>query len=169
MNLDEKQKQTVAGWIEQGLSLSEIQKRLASELGLSLRYMEVRFLLDDLKLQPKDPVSAPSPAAPFALAPESNAQAPQSKAKGEPGGKPLAKDKPAAPAGVSVTVDQITRPGALVSGQVTFSDGQTATWYLDQMGRLGLAPQQRGYKPTEPDVMEFQTLLQQELMKQGYA
>src|ERR1041385_7518083 len=54
MNLDDAQKRTVADWIAQGQQLSEIQKRLADELGVHLTYMEVRFLVDDLKLTPKD-------------------------------------------------------------------------------------------------------------------
>src|SRR5207247_10426911 len=48
---------------------------------------------------------------------------------------------------VSVAVDKIARLGAVVSGKVTFSDGNTAEWYFDQAGRLGLLPQQPGYRP----------------------
>src|SRR6185295_14602857 len=55
MNLDEAQRKKVAGWIADGLKLSEIQTRLAAELGVRLTYMDVRFLVDDLKLTPKDP------------------------------------------------------------------------------------------------------------------
>jgi hypothetical protein len=65
-------------------------------------------------------------------------------------------------------VDQITKPGAIVSGKVTFSDGQIAEWYLDQTGRLGVVPKQPGYKPSAPDVQEFQLALQQEVAKLGY-
>ena len=65
-------------------------------------------------------------------------------------------------------MDQITRPGSLVSGKVTFSDGQLADWYLDQMGRLGVAPRQQGYKPSAVDVQDFQLALQQEMAKLGY-
>ena len=65
-------------------------------------------------------------------------------------------------------VDQVTRPGALVSGKVTFSDGKGADWYLDQMGRLGLVPKETGYKPSEADLMEFQAELQNELSRQGF-
>ena len=76
---------------------------------------------------------------------------------------------PAAGGGkVSVIVDQITRPGALISGKVTFSDGQIADWYLDQMGRLGVVPKQQGYKPAAADVQEFQMALQREVQKLGY-
>src|SRR5450756_681422 len=67
MKLDDNQRQTVAKWIAEGAKLSEVQNRLASELGIKLTYMEARFLVDDLKLTPKDPeppkVVAP-PAAP---------------------------------------------------------------------------------------------------------
>ena len=52
------------------------------------------------------------------------------------------------PGGVSVGVDEIAIPGTLVSGKVTFSDGNTAAWHLDQTGRLGLAPKQPGYRPS---------------------
>ena len=69
---------------------------------------------------------------------------------------------------VTVTVDQITRPGSIVSGKVTFSDGQVADWYLDQMGRLGVVPKQQGYKPSAADVQDFQIVLQQEVAKLGY-
>ena len=66
-----------------------------------------------------------------------------------------------------MSVDQITRPGAIVSGKVTFSDGQTADWYLDQTGRLGVVPKQQGYKPSAADVQNFQIALQQEVAKMG--
>ncbi|HTA31393.1 MAG TPA: hypothetical protein VK731_12955, partial [Candidatus Cybelea sp.] len=68
---------------------------------------------------------------------------------------------------VNVTVDQLARPGALVSGKVKFSDGKTAEWILDQAGRLGLVPAEKGYKPPAADVQEFQMALQQELQKLG--
>jgi hypothetical protein len=69
---------------------------------------------------------------------------------------------------VSVTVDQLTKAGALVSGKVTFSDGKQADWYLDQAGRLGLVPQQPGYRPPASDVQEFQMALETELGRLGF-
>ena len=54
MNLDDAQRQKVTEWIAQGLKLSDIQTRLASELGIRMTYMEARLLVDDLKLTPKD-------------------------------------------------------------------------------------------------------------------
>jgi hypothetical protein len=69
---------------------------------------------------------------------------------------------------VKVNVDTIAQPGAVVSGSVTFSDGNTAAWYLDQFGRLGLAPKKQGYKPPASDLQVFQTELQNELAKMGF-
>ena len=153
MNLDEAQRQQVAAWIAGGLKLSEIQSRLASELGVRLTYMEVRLLVDDLKLTPKD-VERPKPAE-LAAAP-ADAVAP-----------PPAEAKPAT-GGVSVSVAEIARPGAIASGQVAFSDGQQAEWYLDQTGRLGVVPKQPGYKPSAADVQQFQSALEREMAKMGF-
>lgn len=80
----------------------------------------------------------------------------------------LEEEEMKAPGGVSVTVDQVARPGALASGQVTFSDGQLAEWHLDQYGRLGLASQQKGYRPSQEDLMAFQAELQSALAKLGF-
>jgi hypothetical protein len=157
MKLDEAQRLTVAKWIADGAKLSEIQNRLAAEFGLKLTYMEARFLVDDLKLTPKDP------EPPKVVAPPAAAAAPLET-------KPVPPEAGAAPAGgkVAVTVDQITKPGAIISGKVAFSDGQTAEWYLDQSGRLGVVPKQAGYKPTADDVKDFQLALQQEVARLGY-
>jgi hypothetical protein len=163
MKLDDAQKQKVSEWIEQGLKLSEVQDKLGSEFGLRITYMEVRFLMDDLGVKLKDkpteaPVDLKAPSAAI------------------PGATPLSKGPPLPPeeqddllgGGVSVTVDQVTRPGALVSGKVKFSDGKMADWHLDQMGRLGLAPKEQGYRPSQEDLMEFQAVLQNELARLGY-
>ncbi len=161
MNLDESQKKTVSAWITDGLKLADIQKRMGTELGVNLTYMEVRMLVDDLKLMPKDPVPpkvekpVPSPEAPSAVE------------------KPIGADDPNVPAplagsgSVSLTVDSLARPGTLISGNVQFSDGQSAAWYMDQMGRLGLAPKQQGYKPSPADLQSFQQGLEVELSKLG--
>ena len=158
MNLDEAQRQRVTAWVLQGAKLSEIQNRLAEEFKIKLTYMEARFLVDDLKLKLKDPeppkVVEPPAIAPTKLTAEKN-PAPEG-------------TLPASGGKVSVSVDQITKPGAIVSGKVTFSDAQTADWYLDQTGRLGVVPKQPGYKPSQADVQQFQLALQQEVAKLGY-
>ena len=163
MNLDEAQRKTVAAWIAEGLKLSEIQTRMASELGLRLTYMDVRFLVDDLKLTPKD-TDPPKPASATLGAPAASpAGAPPRQS-----GSPAAPAEPsAAPGKVAISVDQLARPGAVVSGKVTFSDGNKAEWYFDQGGRLGLAPQQTGYRPAPADLQQFQMALESELAKMG--
>ncbi len=178
MNLDDTQQARVREWIESGLDLSEIQTKLSSELDLSMTYMEVRFLVDDLGVLPKDPEPDPEPEAaePDPGIPGGPGEMPGAPAGAEPMGGPAPAPAPPGPeaadpfgAGsgeaskVSVTVDQITRAGALASGKVTFSDGKSAAWTLDQMGRLGLSAEEPGYKPPQEDLMDFQVELQKKL------
>ncbi len=158
MNLNEAQQKTVSDWIAAGAKLSEVQSRIAAEFKITMTYMEVRFLVDDLKLRLKDP-EPPKPAPQPAAAPGPVAAAPTAEVLPEsiaPGGQ------------VSVTVDQIAQPGTLVSGGVTFSDGAQAKWYLDQTGRLGLAAKQQGYKPSTGDIQQFQAALEREMAKLGF-
>ena len=146
MSLTEDQRAAISKWIEEGASLSDIQKRLKEEFQLSLTYLETRLLADDLKLRLKEPERPVEP--PPLPTPDKAASAPGSK--------------------VSVTIDQITRPGAMVSGRTTFSDGQSAEWYLDQTGRLGLNPSTPGYRPSQKDVMDFQVELEKLARSQGF-
>ena len=170
MNLDQAQRQQVAKWIEEGLKLSEIQSKLASEFGVRMTYMEVRFLIDDLKLKPKDKEPPPAPVLPKAASAGAGTSSPAGKdAAPVPDDEADFGDEPLpGGANVSVSVDQVTRPGALVSGKVSFSDGQGADWYLDQMGRLGVVAKQQGYKPSQADLMAFQAELQNQLARMGY-
>jgi hypothetical protein len=159
MQLTEEQKQQVLRWIADGAKLADVQRRLADEFDVRLTYMETRFLIDDLHVTPKDaPAPAASPLTAAASPPSSGALA-----------DVISPDSSASKAGrVSVKVDEITRPGAVVSGQVNFSDGGNAVWYLDQLGRLGMQPDQPGYRPPEADLAEFQVALDQELAKLGF-
>jgi hypothetical protein len=146
MSLTEDQRAAISKWIEDGASLPDIQKRLKEEFQISLTYLETRLLADDLKLalkEPERPIEPPALPTPEKAAPS-------------PTGK------------VSVTIDQITRPGAMVSGRATFSDGQSAEWYLDQTGRLGLNPSTPGYRPSQQDVVDFQVELEKLARSQGF-
>ena len=153
MKLSDPQKQTLAAWVESGMSLHEIQDAIAREWQGNLTYLEVRFLLDDnnLVLQPKK---------------EREAAAREAAAQAKPGepedGHFTAVDEgPAAiPGRVHVSLSPVQRPGSVMSGTVTFSDGERAQWQLDQMGRLGLIPERSGYRPSQEDVADFQTELQ---------
>jgi len=147
--LSDEQKARIRQWVDEGATMADIQRRLGEELGVSVTYMETRFVILDLGLTLKEAPKKEEPQ-PQALAPEA------------------ADDVPNVPGGVGVTVDEVAVPGAVASGKATFSDGQRALWYLDQMGRLGLDPDVAGYRPTREDVAEFQRQLSLLLGKRGY-
>ena len=152
MQLTADQQVHVRQWLAEGMKLADVQKRLEADFQLRLTYMDVRMLVAELQVMPKDPeppkVSTPPPGAPPAAMP--------------------AEPTPASPgSGVAVTVDTVTRPGAMVSGKVTFSDGQKATWLVDQYGRPGLMPETKGYRPSQSDMQDFQIALEQELVRMG--
>lgn len=161
MALTEEQEQTIRSWADEGLGLSEIQKKINSELGLSMTYMDARFLVIDLGIELKDKPASRS-AAGDADQPAASQQREESPEDG------AAADEAPAPGEVSVEVDVITKPGAVVSGTVTFSDGVTAAWFLDQLGRLAIDAAQPGYKPGEQDLRDFQGELRTALEKKGF-
>jgi len=177
MNLDENQKQQVLKWLDAGLKLAEVQKKLEQEFGLRLTYMEVKFIVSDLNAKPKDP-EPEKPAAPPTAAKPGGVGQPLSPAEAEelgldddPEGTGFPEDEPALPpagGGVNVTVDQVTRPGAMISGKVTFANGKRSEWVLDQLGRLGVIPGEDGYKPGPAELRDFQVALQRELQQLGY-
>ena len=119
-----------------------------------MTFMETRFLLDDLNLDLKEEEPKPEPddAAP-AEAASSDMSA--------------SEDAALENGSLSVDIDKIVRPGSAISGTVTFSDGVAAKWYVDQMGRLGLDPDQEGYQPSESDIQAFQTELQAKMQAPG--
>ena len=122
--------------------MSDLQRHLKDEFGFSLTYMDTRFLVLDLGIE--------------------LIEEPKAEVKKE-------EEKPApVPTGeVTVTMDTLTLPGALVSGKVTFSDGETAIWMLDQTGRPGLDPDTPGYRPKQEDIIDFQQQLRALIQKSG--
>lgn len=179
MTLTPEQTQIVATWVAAGDTLSTVQKKLAEQLKISLTYRDVRFLVDDLGLElknaaPKVDASDLSKAQP-APKPSSPAQAGAGGNDDEdelPGDDlPQADELPApagAPGSLSVEIDRIVRPGAAMSGNVTFSDGVSGKWALDQYGRLMLDTGTPGYQPSPADVQAFQRELQAQLQRQGF-
>ena len=157
MQLTAEQQLTARQWIADGMKLSEFQKKLETDFGMKMTYMDVRLLVDDLKVIPKDPEPVKAPATPSPLAVE----APAAPVAPEPTPGALGAPK------VSVSTDTVMQPGTLVSGKVTFTDGQKAIWYMDQYQRLGFAPETKGYRPSREDLEEFQVQLDRELMRVG--
>ncbi len=163
MQLNEEQKKAVADWCKEGCGLSEIQKRLAERFKVSLTYIDVRFLLIDLGLEVKDRERKVS-------VPQDLKAAPPPLPADDAGPEPFEDELPAggASAGLSVEIDRVTRPGAMVSGTVVFSDGVKANWAIDQMGRLALMAGNRDYRPSASDIQAFQQTVMKELQKRGY-
>ncbi|MEO8205391.1 MAG: hypothetical protein ABI615_04365 [Chthoniobacterales bacterium] len=157
MNLTEDQKSIVSKWIAEGISLSDVQSRIRSELGIAVTYMEARLLMAELNLTP---VEKPSKEA--VVMTDKNSPNPAS-----PDDDEFPDSLPPGPGGVSVTLDQIAKLNALISGKVTFSDGENAEWLLDSKGRLSLNPTTPGYRPSQPDVIAFQAELERAVGGQG--
>ncbi len=199
MTLSPEQKQAVSSWVAASDSLADIQRKLSEQFQISLTYMDVRFLVDDLGLELKSRAPSKSGAeAELAGGRPDGAAQPEKKgglldrlkkavgagddeAGGYPEEEALAEDAPdiaavgggdlgAAPAGghLKVELDRLVRPGAVVSGSVTFSDGVTSKWAMDQYGRLVLDTGKKGYQPSAADVQAFQRELNQQLQRHGY-
>jgi hypothetical protein len=117
--------------------------------------MDTRFLLEDydLHIKGEEPEADDGVDAPPAPADNS-----PSELVDENGGA-LAGDG-GSPGGVTVSIDTITQPGSVVSGSVVFSGGDKAAWSIDQLGRLGLDPDEPSFRPSEADFMAFQKELQ---------
>jgi hypothetical protein len=153
---NEERKQTVRQLLKEGQTLSQIQDYLRKEKGDSITYMELRLLLSempDVKLPDKEPPKPPNVgAASVPRQTDRGAQAP-------PTLQPESK--------LSISVDQVPAPGAMLSGYARFSSGAKAHWFLDEMGRLGLEPELGSSKPTKQDTQEFTTELKRMLQQHG--
>jgi hypothetical protein len=162
MKLTSEQLNKLRVWASEGSTLSEIQKRMETDLGLRVTYMELRFLLDDFSIELGNaPKKVPAKN-------EEPKPAQEPEISEEPAGDVSEAQEPELAGGVTVDVDPIPRQGGVVSGGVVFSDGVKAKWYLDQYGRLGLDGVDKSYRPTNEDVQDFQAELQRILQKKGY-
>jgi len=199
MSLTPEQQQIVASWVAAGDNLSEVQKKLSEQFKLSLTYRDVRFLVDDLDLSLKDATpkvdasdvskaQAPRPGAPGApAAPEKKGFFDKAKEKlglgkadGEVAGEDpgdeadypdeVGEEPLPGGSGVTVAIDNVTLlPGAVASGTVTFSDGVTGKWLVDQYGRPGFTEiSHPGYRPTPADAQAFMAELTRALQQRGY-
>jgi hypothetical protein len=166
MSLTPEQKSTVATWVAAGDNLSAVQKKLLEEFKITMTYMDVRFLVDDLELTLKD--AAPkADASDVSKSPPPSAVDPAAVDEDD-----LSEAVPPIPAGggnVTVTVDQVSlNPNALASGDVTFSDGVTGKWIVDHSGRPGFTQiSQPGYRPTPADGQAFMQELSAALQSRG--
>jgi len=155
MQLNDAQKDAVRKWITEGCGLTEIQKRLNDEFQLPVTFLDLRFLILDLGLAIKDQEKKADVGMDLAKA-----------AAGRPNAE-AAETEPAGAGGVSVSLDRIVKPGAVISGTVQFSDGVSASWMLDQLGRLALDAGKPNYRPSPEDVQAFQAELRNLLQNHG--
>jgi hypothetical protein len=160
------QQKSVAQWAADGASLNDIQDRLKRELGITLTYMDTRILLMELGVKLVDKPKEKLPEVEAKPAPEE--AMPEDTAEFDEGDMLPPEAADAGAGNVTLSIDQIAVPGTMVSGKATFSDGKTASWYLDQFGRLGLRAPEPGYQPPQADIPVFQRELQRLLQKQGY-
>jgi hypothetical protein len=197
MTLTPEQKQAVSEWVSAGDNLSAIQKKLTEQFKVSMTYMDVRFLVDDLNLALKDPTPKADASdvtkAPPAVQKPAEKKGLFEKAKEKLGLSKNEIDEADAPvegeeelpsdeadlgdalapngaSNVSVSFDKVTlQPGAMASGAVTFSDGVTGKWIVDNYGRPGFTEiSQPGYRPTPADAQAFMQELSATLQKRGY-
>tara|TARA_B100001093_G_scaffold516213_1_gene594478 strand:- start:9 stop:473 length:465 start_codon:yes stop_codon:yes gene_type:complete len=149
-DLNEEQVKQIHSWVEEGAQMADVQKRLESEFGHIVTYMDTRFLSLDLGLEFQVEEELEPEVVPEVEIKES-----------EPGGE-------TGPAGdISVSIHEDPLQGSVISGAVVFSDGQGGQWMIDQEGRLAMDPDTQGYQPSEADVVEFQEKLREAVESQG--
>lgn len=163
-----EQKVAIASWVRGGASIAAVQERLARDFGLSLTYMETRFLVDDLDLSLQEQEAPSAPDGLSSPAKDLHTEREEEAAEGELVEDDLLEGDGPNAGSVRVEVDRVVRPGAMVSGTTEFSDGVKAKWYVDTMGRLGLEAPSPGYRPSEEDIMHFQAELQEALRRSGF-
>ena len=168
MTLTPEQTKAVSEWVASGDNLYTVQKKLSDQFKVSMTYMDVRFMVDDLNLQIKD--TAPKvdasdvTKAPPAAKPPADKKGFIDKAKEKLGlspaedeGAPEEAEAPAQASGVTVTVDKVNlNPAAMATGTVSFPGGVTGKWIVDLQGRPGLIEVSKpGYRPSPADAQAF--------------
>lgn len=131
--LSEEQIATIRERAGQGAQLADIQRLMREEMEFPVTYMDTRFVVLDLGIDIIEE-KAEEPAVEIQQAPVPTGE-------------------------TTVTMDSVALPGAIGSGRVEFSDGESGIWKLDQAGRPSLDLNTPGYEPSREDIMEFQKQL----------
>lgn len=172
---NEERNRVIMEKLNEGMSLSDVQKFLERECGLRMTYFDLRMLAADLQVDwekqdrpkadtsidvSKAPVQRPQPPPPQPQ-PQEGADDDE---QPEDGGEEQATPAPAPADGHSaIVLDETPIPGAAVSGTVTFPSGASGRWVLTRDGRFGLEPDEGSAQPTEDDYAVFQQDLQRKL------
>lgn len=167
--------------LNEGVSLSDVQKILETEYGLRMTYFELRMLAADLQVdwqkqdRPKPqtvdvtearPARPAAPAAPTPAPAAEVADATEEDEDEAEAGEAAEADEPAeAAAGeTQVVLDDTPIPGAAMSGTVRFQSGASGKWALTRDGRFGFEPDEGSAEPTEEDYGLFQQELRRKMM-----
>lgn len=186
MNISKEQAEIVKSWVESGAGVADVQKRIENEFGVSMTYMDTRFLIDDIDAEIADAKDT-SPEVPEPVEQVDASEAEFSQDDMAKAAEELNRDEIAglesfsadnadsleqdesqdsessddAHGKVRVSKDETPRAGTYASGSVTFSDGAQCEWFLDPRGQLGFVPSVVGYNPPTSDAQEFQRQLRE--------
>jgi hypothetical protein len=138
-------KKTIAKLLNEGNSLSDIQKILDDEHGEKMTFLDLRMLASEI--EDIDWTKDEEPEA-VETDDEGKEETVENSVESEDGK-------------TVIEVSKLTRPGVALSGSVKFASGASAEWVLDQMGRLAF--EKSDGKPTEEDLAEFQEELKKSL------
>ncbi|MEN9360429.1 MAG: hypothetical protein RL095_1964 [Verrucomicrobiota bacterium] len=136
-------KKLIALELKKKTSLNDIHRLLRDQHGQSMTFMELRLLAAEAEIDWKelDPVK-----------PEAKKAEDADDSTGE-----------AQPAGTVVEMSKIARPGAMLSGSVSFASGLKGEWWVDNAGRLGMNMADKTTRPSPEEMMEFQRLLEEKV------
>jgi hypothetical protein len=172
----------IASQLNAGVSLSDVQTKLAQEYGVKMTYFELRMLamglaVDWEKQDKPKPAATPAPvvAAPqeaaaddddMATADDFNADDAEN-TEAEPtdddDNEEPDDDEAAAEGETKIVLDETPHPGAALSGTAVFASGASGKWALSRNGRLGFEPDEGSKEPDENDWQLFQAELQKTL------
>jgi len=175
MNNDERD-QLIMEKLNSGMSLSDLQKLLNSEYGISMTYFDLRLLTTTLKIQwekqdkPKKPALAPQPQKkqidplpeeePVNASPQDTDASEDTEETGETDDD--AEDGEFDESeGTVVTIDDTPIQGASISGTVKFASSASGKWMMDRQGHLGIYELDKdSEQPSQDDIQLFQIELQ---------
>ena len=174
----------IAAQLNAGVSLSDVQTKLAQEYGVKMTYFELRMLAMGLAVdweKQDKPKPAAAPPAPAVSAPPQEAAADGDGADDtgfdddEPEDVPEAEavedteddDGETTPGETKIVLDETPHPGAALSGTAVFASGASGKWALARNGRLGFEADEGSADPDENDWQLFQAELQKTLQSLG--
>lgn len=170
----------IAAQLNAGVSLSDVQTKLAQEYGVKMTYFELRMLAMGLSVdwekqdKPKAPATvAATPQEAVAAAETAadddafDAEAKDAETETTADEEEEPEDDEAADGETKIVLDETPHPGAALSGTAVFASGASGKWALSRNGRLGFEPDEGSAEPDENDWQLFQAELQKTLQGIG--